>query len=144
MTLSEIAIVVAGTLGGSGVIGALYTIMKVRPESAGILIDAAQDVVIIQKGVIDDLRMGLKDAHDRITALENANEEKDKEATRLRAENKRLTERVRHLEREIELLSKNANNSARLDEAERRLTAEEKRNTDIETRADAAEKREKP
>lgn len=144
MTLSEIAIVVAGTLGGGGVIGALYTIMKVRPESAGILIDAAQDVVIIQKGVIDDLRMGLKDAHDRITALENANEEKDKEATRLRAENKRLTERVRHLEREIELLSKNANNSARLDEAERRLTAEEKRNTDIETRADAAEKREKP
>jgi chromosome segregation ATPase len=141
MDISSVAITIASVVGGGGLLGSVYALLKVRPETTGILVDAAQDVVIIQKGVIDDLRLGLKDARTRIEALESANEEKVKEATRLKAENRRLTERVRHLEREIELLTQAQKNDQRFTDVEDRLSAEEARNTDIEEAARKARRR---
>jgi predicted nuclease with TOPRIM domain len=151
MDLSSVAVVAASVVGGSGLLGGVYALLKVRPETTGILVNAAQDVVIIQKGVIDDLRTGLKDARERIEALEDSNAAKETEAKRLKAENRRLTERVRHLEREIELLTKAQKNDQRFTDVEDRLSAEEARNTDIEAaarkarrRADEQEKRGRP
>lgn len=92
---------------GTGV-GAIAVFRKAGPESSQILVNAAQDVVLIQKGVIDELKSGLADAHRRIQELQNLEVEVGRlrieiaqvheENTRLRSENTKLRKRVVALE----------------------------------------------
>lgn len=70
---------------------------KAPSESARVLVDASADVVVIQRGLIDDLES-------RVTALENDRDRIREERDQLRRKNAELTARVRHLEEELAAL----------------------------------------
>jgi chaperonin cofactor prefoldin len=90
-----VPIIVAGLLSG-GFIGGVVAFMKLRPEVQQILVSTAQDAVVIQSGVIDDLNDQLERARKRITAAESDNE--------------RLRARVSSLEKELGVLRKQVEN----------------------------------
>lgn len=48
--------VLAILIGGGGLIGGIVALIKVRPESARISVDAAQGAVVVQASVITSLR----------------------------------------------------------------------------------------
>lgn len=60
-------------IGGAAVIGtsvaAINAFRKTKPETTGLLVDAAADVVVIQKGAIDDLRKDRDDLREIVNQL---------------------------------------------------------------------------
>jgi chromosome segregation ATPase len=60
---------ILAALGSTGLAGAVVALLKLRPESTHILVNAAQGAVIVQTGVIDDLREQLIDTKAEITTL---------------------------------------------------------------------------
>ena len=101
---------VIAIVGGGGV----ASLIKSRPEGSKILVDAAGGVVVLQTGVITDLRNQLEEARSRSDrqdlALKEAQgqiEELRKHVTEmssLRVENDRLKVRVTEQETEIQQL----------------------------------------
>lgn len=91
-----------------GSLTAVAALRKVPAERTGILVDAAQDVVLIQKEGLEQLKTQLKEAHDRIARLEAHVEELEhavykmetieQENTRLAEENAKLLARLHELE----------------------------------------------
>lgn len=53
MTGVELAVVI---IGSGGLAGAVVALIKVRPEATRITVDAAEGAVVVQTGVITDLR----------------------------------------------------------------------------------------
>lgn len=95
-------------------VAAVVAFVKVRPESASLLVDAAQDVVIIQRGAIDDLRTEISAMRNRLeqaesglalmAGLQSRVDFLDSENTRLEKENTSLRRRVLHLEGELKAI----------------------------------------
>lgn len=90
--------------------GGLAALLKSRPEGTKILVDAAQGLVVVQTGVITDLRTSLARAEAQIDELRSH----VSEMSTLRTENDRLNRRVDELERE------NSRLKARVSELETR------------------------
>lgn len=103
----------------AGVVGAIIAVFKLSPERQSIFITTAQGAVIVQSGVIDDLREELERLRGRIAACEkieaslaalreriDAIQQKltatELERDAVKRENERLKERVAHLESEVE------------------------------------------
>lgn len=116
--LPTIAALIALILGGGGI----TALVKVRPEKSAILIDSATDVVVVQKGLITDLRAQNERTEDKLSAT-NLQLERAQEQIRelqqnvaamssLRLENDRLKARVTAQDLEIKQLR------ARVDELE--------------------------
>jgi uncharacterized protein YceH (UPF0502 family) len=96
----------------AGGVTALVSLRKLKPESDRIIVDAAKDVVVIQRGVVEDLNRRMGDMEDRfngqLEAAERARQaaeaalaaERDANAE-LRAENRELRVRVDALEVEV-------------------------------------------
>lgn len=101
-----------------GIIGAVLAIFKLSPERQAIFITTAQGAVVVQSGVIDDLRDELERLRKRVTACEALEEMisnlrqridtiQDKlsatalERDELKVENEALKARVAHLEAEV-------------------------------------------
>lgn len=105
---SSYLIAVGGLI--TAVIGGIAVFRKTKPDVSAVLVDAAQDVVVIQRGVIEELRVGLAEAHRQIKELQGLEAEVagmrirlrdlEDENTRLRSENQTLRDRVQHLEDE--------------------------------------------
>lgn len=93
-----------------GLFGGLALYIKARPEAGRITIDAAQGAVVVQSGVIKDLRDENTRLQGRIEALEaemarfselhTRISHLEEENRRLHQENKRLLARLEHVERE--------------------------------------------
>jgi hypothetical protein len=94
---TAIGLVVA-ILGGGGV----AALIRAKPEGSKILIDAAAGVVVVQTGVISDLRKQLEEARAEIDELRQHVDA----MSPLRIENDRLKIRVEHLEFENTQLRK--------------------------------------
>lgn len=47
---------IVGLLGAGGIAGAIVALLKVRPEAGQIVVDAAKGAVVIQSGVLEELR----------------------------------------------------------------------------------------
>jgi chromosome segregation ATPase len=77
--------------------GGLYALLKVRPEAARISVDAAQGAVIVQTGVIDALRAENRRLADRLSELERTSSSVE-----------HLRERIEHLEAERHVLTTEA------------------------------------
>lgn len=60
---------VAILAGAGGWAGSVYALLKARPEIGMITVSAAHDVVLIQKGMIDDLRSENVALRDQVEAL---------------------------------------------------------------------------
>lgn len=119
-------------LGGGGVVGAIVAFIKVKPEAGQLVIKAAEGAVVVQSGVIEDLREQLEAQSLRIDLLERDKQAALWEAAKVRAENDLLVQRVKHLEQEVQHLNAQLVREARMNAMEDRLRAEELRNTDIE------------
>jgi chromosome segregation ATPase len=115
--------------------------IKVKPEAGQIVVKAAQGAVVVQSGVIDDLREQLEAQDKRIEILERDKQAALWRAAELKAENAKLVERVRTLEAEVLSLQAQLIRESRIAAMERRLTAEEARNTGIEEAAAKESKR---
>ena len=59
MEASTIAVIVAAVFGGGGIIGGVVALLKFRGESTAVLVSASGEVVIMQKGMISQLREDL-------------------------------------------------------------------------------------
>ena len=117
---TSIVIAVAGILGG----GSLVALFKVGPQRKHIVVDAAQGAVVVQSGVLKDL----KDEIARLQA-QVANLEMEKTATeeQLEAENESLEKRqreseatVERLRMEVEFLHRDLDRHGRMTELARR------------------------
>lgn len=96
---------------GGGLLAAIASFRKAPAEKQAIIITAAQGAVVVQSGVIEDLREELDRAHSQIATL---TEELHAEVSRLRserdalrAENTKLRQRIRTLEARVEQLEAN-------------------------------------
>jgi hypothetical protein len=67
----------------SGIAAAIYAWRKAKPESAHVLVDAASDVVIIQKGYIDRQEVIIKNQDEAIKSLQDSLEKALSEIERL-------------------------------------------------------------
>jgi uncharacterized membrane protein len=74
---------VIAVVGSTGFFGGIYALLKLRPEAGQITVTAAQGAIIVQTGVIDNLR---------------------KELTRILEENARVIEENRVLKERLEML----------------------------------------
>src|SRR6266705_3902058 len=95
--LGAVVGVVVALGGGTG----LAAILRSRPERTRILIDASNDVVVMQKGAITDLRAEIADLRARVESLylfQSRVRELEHDNEVLLADNTRLRARVSSLE----------------------------------------------
>jgi len=95
--------IIVAILGGGGI----AALIKSRPEGSKILIDAAAGVVLVQTGVITDLRKQLDETKEDLNLARDQIDELRthvSEMSLLRVENDRLKIRVNDQEREIQRL----------------------------------------
>lgn len=93
-------------LGSGGIVGAIVAFLKIRPEAGQIAVTASQGALVVQSGVIDDLRE--ENAH--LRARLNAVEAELGRYNDLAIENFKLRQRVAELEREVRILKQNGQN----------------------------------
>lgn len=109
-SIPDYVVPVIVAIASGGLFGGIALYIKARPEAGKITVDAAAGAVIVQSGVIKDLRdendrlqgrisaleaemTRFSEIHVRITHLEEENR-------RLHRENEQLRKRIAHLERE--------------------------------------------
>jgi chromosome segregation ATPase len=87
VTTTNIIIAIVSVLGGGGLVGAIVTAFKLKPEKNRLVVDAAEGAVIVQTGVIKSL-------HDELSRVrqEAKNEvaRAQQESAALRAENQQI------------------------------------------------------
>lgn len=62
---STLVTTIVYVLFGGGLFGGLVALVKLRPEGAQILVATAKDVVVIQRGVIEDMEQRFASMEDR-------------------------------------------------------------------------------
>lgn len=81
-------------IGGGGLIGAVVALMKVRPENNAAVVTAAQGAVLIQTGLMEQLRSALEETRQELAAERAARRELEEKMTT-------CTGRVDELERAL-------------------------------------------
>lgn len=122
MDQSLLSTLVVVILGG-GFVGGIVALLKLKPEGDQILVSSAKDVVLIQKGALDDLRLEREEDRKRMEDLEDRMTEQLEVADRAR----------RAAEVALVDAERERTQMARLYEAEQR------RNTDLTRRVAALE-----
>lgn len=92
-----IVVSAAGTLAAT-ILGAWATFRKAGPERVNLMVDAASDVVVIQRGVIAELRETLERLESEVRACRKELTEVKAKNVQLEGDNARLRNRVKHLE----------------------------------------------
>lgn len=67
MNATTILTTVATLILGGGFVGGIVALVKLKPEGDQILVNSAKDVVLIQKGALDDLRRQMADIETRFS-----------------------------------------------------------------------------
>jgi cell division protein FtsB len=98
--LSDVTPFLIAILGTGGLAGGIVAFLKIRPEAGQIAVTASQGALIVQSGVIDELRKENERLRDRLTAIEA----EMSKYNNLAIENWRLRQRVAELEREVKQL----------------------------------------
>lgn len=88
-----------------GFLGAVVAWRKIKPEKDSIIVTAAQGALVVQAGVLDELREELARNRQRLTDVENALRDEIRrlrtERDSLRSENAELKARVAQLEARV-------------------------------------------
>jgi hypothetical protein len=87
--------------------GALVAFFRARPEGSKIIVDAAQGAVVVQSGVIEDLRDQLTEARKQLAEFHELQAEVGRlrrEVRTLEHDNEMLTLKNEGLERRIQIL----------------------------------------
>jgi predicted RNase H-like nuclease (RuvC/YqgF family) len=93
--VGTIAAIVVAVIGAGGIGGAIVAFIKAKPEASKILIEAAGEVVVIQKGTIEHLQEEISDLRirlDQADGLRDRVSELERHLARAERENKRLSE----------------------------------------------------
>lgn len=117
---SGVLTTLVATILGGGFIGGIVAYRKLKPESDQIIVSSAKDVVLIQKGALDDLRAQMAamearfEAQTAASALAVAECHAEREELRAqrdagRVENSELRARVEALEAEVAQLRHRSN-----------------------------------
>lgn len=61
---------IIAVIGSGGLIGGIAAFLKLRPEKDSIVVNAAQGALLVQTGIVEQLRLELERAHTRIAACE--------------------------------------------------------------------------
>jgi predicted RNase H-like nuclease (RuvC/YqgF family) len=85
---------IISTLFGGGIVAIIATLYKVRPEAGQIVVTAAQGALIVQTGVIENLKKEIARLHEEIAELKKQH---DEEIEELREVNKGLREELSHI-----------------------------------------------
>ncbi len=124
--LGDFVPVIIALVGTGGILGGIVAILKVRPESGQIAVTASQGALVVQTGVIENLKKEIDRANAKVEWMLNRMEALEAEAAkvdqlharvaqveednkRLRNERDKLRKRVVHLEREVERLNGDLN-----------------------------------
>ncbi len=91
---------IVSTLFGGGIVAAIVALYKVKPEAGQIVVTAAQGALLVQTGVIDNLKKEIERLNGEVSDLKKENQE-----LRMRVDSL-LTNQVRH-DGEIKGLTKN-------------------------------------
>lgn len=87
----------------SGFLGGIYLLFKLKPEVNQITVTAAQGVVLMQTGVIEDLRKENRDFREELRKMEERFDEQElrfgQKLREMHEENDLLRKRIRELER---------------------------------------------
>lgn len=92
MTETAVAVVIA-VLGSGGLIGGIVALMRVRPESGRMIVEAAEGAVVVQSGVITELRTDLAEVREE---AEREREDCNRKLAACGERIDRLEERLRH------------------------------------------------
>lgn len=119
-TIIQIVIGLAGVLGG----GALAALFKVGPQRKHIVVDAAQGAVLVQTGVLNNLREEIARLQAQVTSLEMENAANKEQ---LEAENEELQKKLANCEatterlrRDVEFLHRDVDRHGRMSDLARR------------------------
>jgi polyhydroxyalkanoate synthesis regulator phasin len=111
MDLANVAVIAAAIVGGGGVFGGIYGLLKVRPEAGQIAVSAAGSALVVQVGVIETLREEMTELRTRVDGLETERDklrlqafEAQAEAAKAKSESAALKGRVTRLENQIRAL----------------------------------------
>lgn len=126
MDASIVSLVIA-VIGAGGLGGLVLALIKARPEASAVIVDSAKGAVLVQSGVIDDLREALAETRKELTELRGevsgVNKlrgrivELERELGRERSERKALEEERFRLRDEVQILR------GRIEQLERNGTA---------------------
>lgn len=102
---------IASLVLGSGFLGGIVLLLKVRPEAGAVNVVASEKVVLLQMGTIDRLEEELQKMRDvgrhvdqlsrALASLQRQFDDVNLERERLAEENTQLRARVAHLEAEV-------------------------------------------
>ncbi len=95
---STIIVSVITLLGGSGFLAGVVALIKLRPEAGQITVTAAQGAVIVQSGVIKDLRDELKRINDELIEEKKENADLRKRLSAFEQKLHELTTRTSDIE----------------------------------------------
>ena len=90
---------------------AISNFRKTKGEQTGLLVDAASDVVVIQKGMLDTMAARLAETEKRLADLWTLQQEVENlrlELDRVHRENRQLKDENAHLKRRIKALEDNS------------------------------------
>ena len=114
--LADFTPIIIAILGGGGIVGAVVAFLKVRPEAGQIAVTASEGALVVQTGVIDNLRKENDNLRQRMETMETRIqkvydlqtrvEQLEHERDGLANKNERLRRRVVVLERQIRELGK--------------------------------------
>lgn len=101
--MKEMIPIIIHAILSSGFLGGIYLLLKLRPEAGQITVTAAQGVVLMQSGVIDDLRKENREFKEELRKMEERFDEQErrfsKKLSTMQEENSQLRARIRELER---------------------------------------------
>lgn len=70
MELRDLIVLVTSLVGGGGLLGGIYALLKLRPEAGQITVSTAQGVLLMQTSVIEDQRAQIERLQNRLDVVE--------------------------------------------------------------------------
>jgi hypothetical protein len=71
--LDNLTPLLVAVLGAGGIVGGIVALMKLRPEAGQIVVNAAQDALIVQSGVLEALLAENRRLIEKVAAVEREN-----------------------------------------------------------------------
>ena len=117
---SSLTNVIVGLLGGGGLLGGLYALLKLRPEAGQITVTAAQGAVIVQTGVIENLKKEIGRLADHLAEVEMEGASREVELENCTRTITNLNQQIQDFQLTVKYLQKDLDRHAKIADIARR------------------------